>query len=57
VRILLVTPMPPDRSAPGAIPAVLHAQVRGLAARNEIVLATVAGPDPAELEALERLSA
>jgi glycosyltransferase involved in cell wall biosynthesis len=55
MKILLVTPMPPRASAPGAIPLVLHAQLTGLSRRHEVVLATVAGPDPAELEAVELL--
>lgn len=56
MRILLVTPMPPRASAPGAIPLVLHAQVKGLAQRHDVTVATVAGPDAAELEAVEKLT-
>jgi glycosyltransferase involved in cell wall biosynthesis len=56
VRILLVTPMPPQRQGPGAIPVLLHAQVSALTRRHDVTLATVAGPDPAELSAAERLT-
>jgi glycosyltransferase involved in cell wall biosynthesis len=56
MRILLVTPMPPQRQAPGAIPLVLYAQLTGLRARHSITLVTVAGPDSSEWAALDRLS-
>jgi glycosyltransferase involved in cell wall biosynthesis len=56
MRILLVTPMPPRPAAPGAIPLVLYAQLKGLRERHDVVLATIAGPDPAELEAVEQLA-
>jgi hypothetical protein len=55
VRILLLTPMPPDRDGVGAIPALLHAQLTGLVARHEVSLVCVAGPDPREIDAVERL--
>lgn len=57
MKILLLTPMPPDPSAPGAIPVVLHAQLRGLSARHEVTIVSVAGPDPRELAAVDRLAA
>jgi glycosyltransferase involved in cell wall biosynthesis len=57
MRILLLTPMPPDPEAPGAIPVLLHAQLTGLAERNEVTVVTPAGPDPPELHAVERLAA
>jgi len=57
MRILLVTPIPPDATAPGAIPALQHAELHGLATRNEITLVCVAGPDPAEHDAVARLRA
>lgn len=56
MNILLITPMPPDRMAPGAIPVVLHAQLRGLAERHDVTLLTIAGPDPRELAAVDRLA-
>ena len=55
MRILLVTPSPPAPAAPSAVPVVAWAQLRGLSARHSITVATLAGPDPRELEALERL--
>jgi glycosyltransferase involved in cell wall biosynthesis len=57
MQILLLTPMPPDRTAPGAIPAVLDAQLRGLQERHDVTLVTIAGPDPRELAAADRLAA
>lgn len=51
----MLTPMPPDAEAAGAIPVVLHAQLTGLSERNEVTLVTPAGPDSSELEAVERL--
>ena len=55
MKILLLTPIPPDRTAPLAIPALLHAQLRGLATHHEVAVVTVAGPDEQELAAVDRL--
>ena len=55
MRILLVTPVPPDRVAPGAIPALLHAALVGVAQRNDVTVLTAAGPDSGELASVERL--
>ncbi len=55
MRILLVTPMPPQPEAPGAIPLVLYAELIGLMAQHSITLVTVAGPDPAEWAAVDHL--
>ena len=55
MRILLVTPMPPDRDAPSAIQALLMAHLRGLGARNEVTVVCVAGPDEAQIASVERL--
>ena len=56
MRILLVTPMPPQADAHGAIPLVLHAQLVGLLARgHEVTLVTAATGEPGEAAALERL--
>jgi glycosyltransferase involved in cell wall biosynthesis len=57
MRILLVTPSPPAAAAPSAVPVVAWAQLQGLAGRHEITVVTIAGPDPRELDALERLHA
>jgi glycosyltransferase involved in cell wall biosynthesis len=56
MSLLLVTPMPPDPRGTGAIPTLLHAQLVGLSARHDVKLVTVAGPDLAEVEAVERLA-
>ena len=56
MRILLVTPMPPQADAHAAIPLVLHAQLAGLLARgHEVTLVTAATGEPGEAAALERL--
>ncbi len=56
MRILLVTPMPPQSDAHGAIPLVLHAQLTGLLARgHEVTLVTAASGEPGEAAALDRL--
>lgn len=57
MRVLLVVPMPPDSGAPSAIPVLLAAELEGLAARHDVTVVAVAGPEPAELEAVERLRA
>jgi len=57
MRILLLTPMPPDPEAPGAIPPLLYAALTGLRAGNEVTVVCVAGPDPREIAAVERLRA
>lgn len=58
MKVLLVTSLPPSRRAPGAIPRLLHAQVTGLRDRGHAVtVATVAGPDAHELEAVAELRA
>jgi polysaccharide biosynthesis protein PslH len=55
VKILIVSAMPPDRSAPGADPIVLHAEVSGLAERHSVSLVTIAGPNERELRAVRNL--
>ena len=55
MNILMVTPMPPQPQAPGAIPLVLHAQLAGLAPHHKLTLVTIVGDDPAEAAAVERL--
>jgi glycosyltransferase involved in cell wall biosynthesis len=57
MRILLLTPMPPAPSAPGAIPVLLYAQLIGLSERHAVTLVTVAGPEPHEFEAVRRVAA
>ena len=55
LRILLVTPMPPQAQAPGAIPLVLYAQLSGLREHHEVSLVTVAGQEPGERQAVQDL--
>ena len=57
MRILIATPIPPARNAPGAIGRVLNAQLVGLAERHEITIAAVAGPEEFDLRAVDRLVA
>ncbi len=57
MRILLVCPMPPSRTAPGAIPPLLHAAVTGLRRTNDVTVVCVAGPDPVEISAVAALRA
>jgi glycosyltransferase involved in cell wall biosynthesis len=57
MRILIVTPMPPDAHGSGAMPRVMSAQLSGLAVTHEVTLATLAGPNPEELAAADRLAA
>jgi glycosyltransferase involved in cell wall biosynthesis len=55
MNVLLVAPMPPSRTATTAIPHVLHAQLVGLSERHHVTVAVVAGPEEAELHAVEQL--
>jgi glycosyltransferase involved in cell wall biosynthesis len=57
VRILLVTPMPPQPQATNGVALVTWSQIAALAPRHEMTVVTVAGPDPAELAALSTLTA
>ena len=57
MRVLLVTPVPPDRSAPGAIPVLLHAKLTALAERNEVTVLTPAGPEEQEHRSVAALRA
>jgi glycosyltransferase involved in cell wall biosynthesis len=57
MKVLLLTPMPPDPQGGGAIPALLHAQLVGLRERHDVTVITVAGPDPAEIARVEALRA
>lgn len=57
MRILLVTPMPPQPQGTGAIPVVLQALITALRRRHEVTLVTTVGPDPSEWQAVECLRA
>jgi glycosyltransferase involved in cell wall biosynthesis len=55
MKVLLLTPTPPDRHGSSAIPALLHAQLIGLEERHDVTVVTAAGPNPDEIDAAERL--
>lgn len=55
MKILLVTPMPPQPQASGAIPVVLHALLTGLTPRHQVSLVTIIGTESGEREAVEHL--
>lgn len=55
MRLLMVTPMPPQAQPTNGVALVTYAQLSSLRQRHEITLVTVAGPDPAELAAVEEL--
>jgi glycosyltransferase involved in cell wall biosynthesis len=57
MKILIVAPLPPQRSGAGAIPILLEAQIAGLRERNEVTFVSAVGDEPAEAEAAERLRA
>jgi glycosyltransferase involved in cell wall biosynthesis len=55
MRILMVTPMLPHLAATSGGAYVMHGQLVALAARHQVTLATFAGPDPVDREALDHL--
>jgi glycosyltransferase involved in cell wall biosynthesis len=55
MRVLLVTPMPPQADGGGAIPVLLHAELLGLRRLHEVTLVTALADEPGEAEAVERL--
>jgi glycosyltransferase involved in cell wall biosynthesis len=57
MRVLVVTPMLPRPDAASGGPCVMHGQLAALAAHHEVTLATFAGPETAEREAIQRLRA
>lgn len=56
MRILVVSPIPPDPRGRGGVPRVVDAQVAGLRRDHEVAVLTVAGPEPHELAAVRRLA-
>jgi O-antigen/teichoic acid export membrane protein/glycosyltransferase involved in cell wall biosynthesis len=56
MRILLITPMVPDREGAGAIPLLLHAELGDLLERHQVTLVTAFGDDPRERAAVEVLT-
>jgi polysaccharide biosynthesis protein PslH len=57
MKILIVTPLLPYPEAINAGPLVMFHHVTAIAARHQVILASLAGPDPAEREAVGRLRA
>jgi polysaccharide biosynthesis protein PslH len=57
MRILMVTPMPPQTQATNAVALVTRGLLMGLRPRHEVTLVTVAGPEPAEHAAVQALRA
>jgi glycosyltransferase involved in cell wall biosynthesis len=55
MRVLLVTPVPPQADGGGAIPVLLHAELAGLRRLHEVTLVTAIGDEPGHAEAVERL--
>lgn len=51
MTVLVATPIAPDPRAPGAIPVLLDAAVRGLAARHAVTLVTAADADDESAQA------
>lgn len=57
MRILLVTPLLPYPQAANAGPLVMYDHLTTIAARHDVTVATFAGPDPCEWQALADLRA
>lgn len=55
MKVLLVTPVPPQADGGGAIPVLLDAQLQGLRRLHEVTLVTAVGDEPGHAEAVERL--
>lgn len=55
MRVLLVTPVPPQADGAGAIPVLLHAELTGLSRLHEVTLVTAVGDEPGEEEAIAAL--
>lgn len=55
MRVLLVTPVPPQADGGGAIPVLLNAQLQGLRRLHEVTLVTAVGDEPGHAETVERL--
>lgn len=57
MKILMVTPMLPYPRAVNAGPLVMYHHLAAIGHRHEVILATFAGPDPCESQALDELRA
>lgn len=55
MKVLLVTPVPPQADGGGAIPVLLYAQLLGLSRMHDVTLLTAVGDEPGQVEAVERL--
>jgi len=55
VKVLLVTPVPPQADGGGAIPVLLNAQLLGLRRLHEVTLVTAVGDEPGHAGTVERL--
>lgn len=55
MKVLLVTPMPPQADGGGAIPVLLYAELLGLRRMHEVILVTAFGDEPGQAEAVEQL--
>jgi glycosyltransferase involved in cell wall biosynthesis len=55
VKVLLVTPVPPQADGGGAIPVLLYAELQGLRRLHEVTVVTAVGDEPGQAEAVERL--
>lgn len=55
MRVLLITPSPPQPRARAAVPLVSWAQLEGVREGNHVTLVTTAGPDLAEWQAVQDL--
>lgn len=49
MNILVLSPQPPQATAPGAIPMVVYSGLVGLAERHTVTVVAVAGPEPHQL--------
>ncbi|HEX2392722.1 MAG TPA: glycosyltransferase family 4 protein [Solirubrobacterales bacterium] len=57
MRVLLVTPVPPQADGAGAIPVLLHAELLGLRELHDVTLVTAVGDEAGEAAALGPLRA
>ena len=55
MKVLLVTPVPPQIDGGGAIPVLLYAELLGLSRLHDVTLVTAVGDEPGQAEAVERL--
>lgn len=56
MRILMIAPMPPQPQPSNGVPLVTLALLHGLSQHHDVTLATLAGPDVAEHQAVQQLT-